>query len=97
MARYDDINTNMLIYVGVVSAIITFVLYGGLQVTYYYSHDLQVADNNKNRVWTSREAINHQKEELNQYGWINKKSGVAAIPIDAAKNKVVEKLKKSKN
>ena len=89
--RYDDPNVPASAIVGIVSAIVLFVIIVLLQGLFYAMQ----ADELERKVYsqTSEElrALDaDQLKRLNSYGWVSEPDGIAHIPIDRAMDLVLQ-------
>jgi hypothetical protein len=93
MERYNDTNTPMIAFVGVVSTVVLFAAIVGLQVLYY---TLAEQDYRRKVVEAptieSDSIIAEQQIQLTQYGWLDREQNKVAIPIDRAMERVVADL-----
>jgi hypothetical protein len=93
MERYNDTNTPMIAFVGVVSTVVLFAAIVGLQVLYY---TLAEQDYRRKVVEAptieSDGIIAEQQIQLTQYGWLDREQNKVAIPIDRAMERVVADL-----
>jgi hypothetical protein len=93
MERYNDTNTSMIAFVGVVSTVVLFAAIVGLQVLYY---TLAEQDYRRKVVDAptsdSDSIIAEQQIQLTQYGWLDREQNKVAIPIDRAMERVVADL-----
>jgi hypothetical protein len=83
--RYDDPNVAASAVVGIVSAILLFVIIVVLQAYFYRAEQQEL----ERKVYTQPyEALQQldatQLEQINSYGWVSEADGVARIPIDRA-------------
>lgn len=90
MARYDDLHTGTIAVVGVVSAILTFVIIGAVQVLYFEFTQLEYERKvvEAPLVGTDQK-VNQQTDELNHYSWIDSEAGSVSIPISQAMSHVL--------
>jgi hypothetical protein len=93
MERYNDMNTPMIAFVGVVGTVVLFAAIVGLQVLYY---TLAEQDYRRKVVEVptieSDSIIAEQQIQLTQYGWLDREQNKVAIPIDRAMERVVADL-----
>jgi len=89
--RYDDPNVAASAVVGVISAIVLFVIIVLLQTWFYRAEE----DERYRKVYSQpyqelQKMDNEQLERLGSYGWVSQPEGVAHIPIERAMEAVVE-------
>jgi hypothetical protein len=89
--RYDDPNVAMSAVVGVISAIVLFVIIVLLQAWFYTAQD----DERFRKVYSQpyqelQNVDNEQLERLGSFGWISEPEGVAHIPIERAMELVAD-------
>lgn len=93
MARYDDINTTQVALTGFVSALLLFAVIVAVQVLYY---NYVLAETNVKVIQSPNteadSAIAEQEAALTTYGWLDRQAGKVQIPIDRAKQLVLEEL-----
>tara|TARA_E500000305_G_C4016109_1_gene235718 strand:- start:841 stop:1200 length:360 start_codon:yes stop_codon:yes gene_type:complete len=93
MARYDDLYTGTITLVGIISAVITFVIIVAAQVLYYQFQTIEHQRKNIDAPLVLTEnALKVQSEELNSYSWIDREKGTVSIPIEKAKKQVLQEL-----
>ena len=89
----DDVNTLTVAIVGIVGAIMVFVVIVALQVWFY---NLQEVETYKKVVSVPPQEysslVAEQEAQLNSYRWIDREKGVVAIPIERAAELVVHEL-----
>jgi uncharacterized membrane protein len=91
--HYDDLNTSMIGYAGVISCVLTLVLILVFQALYFgYEARTEQAKIDAAGVTPSSAALQVQREKLASYGWIDRDQKVVAIPITQAMEKVVAEL-----
>lgn len=90
-AAYDDLDTTMIAYVGIVGTIITFFTVfavAALDLSFEKSENegkvIRVPEKNAESI------LANQGAALTEYRWINQDKNIAAIPIDLAMAKVIE-------
>lgn len=101
-AAYDDLDTTMIAFVGVVGTIITFFLVFAVAAL---SQSFEKAETEVKVVEvpevTSDSILANQAAALTEYRWIDQDKNIVAVPIDRAMEIVVqeeqEKQKKAKN
>jgi hypothetical protein len=89
--RYDDPNVAASAVVGVISAIVLFVIIVLLQTWFYRAEE----DERYRKIYSQpyqelQKIDNEQLERLTSYGWVSQTDGVAHIPIEQAMTLVVE-------
>lgn len=100
-AAYDDLDTTMIAFVGVVGTIITFFLVFAIAALSYSfeKSETEVKVIEVPEV-TSDSVLANQAAALSEYRWIDQDKNIAAVPIDRAMEFVVqeeqEKQKKNK-
>ncbi len=83
--RYDDPNVPASAVVGLVGAILLFVIIVGLQALFYRMQDAEIADKVHSQPYEElRQLDAEQLEQLNSYGWVDQQAGTVHIPIDRA-------------
>ncbi len=92
-ALEDKVNVATLMIIAVVGTVITFVIVMVLRVSYYNMLDTMEAEKGTGRNVVERNEVRAaQREDLGSYGWVDSDAGVARIPIEEAKKKVLESL-----
>lgn len=91
--RYDDPNVAASAVVGVIGAILLFVIIVLLQTWFYKAEE----DERFRKVYSQpyeelQKIDNDQLEQLASYGWISEADGVAHIPIDRAMQLISDEL-----
>jgi len=98
MAQYDDLHTGTITLVGVVSAILTFVIIAAAQVLYY---QYQAVETQRKEIdvpiTASDNVILEQEAVLGQYGWLDQEKGIVSLPIDRAMQDVMSELGSGSN
>lgn len=93
MNARDDVNTLAVAIVGIVGAIMVFVVVVALQVWFY---NLQEVETYKKVVSVPPQEysslVAEQEARLNSYRWIDREKGIVAIPIERAAELVVQDL-----
>jgi hypothetical protein len=88
--RYDDPNVPVSVVVGIISAVLLFVIIIGLQAVYF---SMERGELERKVFSQSSESLESLKagelEQLNSYGWVSEPDGVAHIPIERAMELVV--------
>lgn len=96
MAQYDDLHTGTITVVGIISAVLTFVIIVAAQVLFYQYRTLESLRKEVDvPITQSDNILDQQREALNSYRWIDQEKGIVAIPIDQAKETVLQSLKKA--
>ncbi|HUU82641.1 MAG TPA: hypothetical protein VM243_03960 [Phycisphaerae bacterium] len=90
-----DPNTPATVLVGVVGAILTFVVIVALQALFYNVESQTVSRVNQGdpRRLSRRRA--EQLEAINSYGWVDRQEGTVTVPIDRAMELVLDELAES--
>ena len=83
--RYDDPNVAASAVVGIVSAILLFVIIVVLQAFFYRAEKGEL----EKKVWSQpyqalQQLDANQLELLNSYGWVSESEGTVHVPIDRA-------------
>jgi hypothetical protein len=91
MMRYDDPNVQNSAVVGMVSAILLFVIIVLLQALFYRMEHGEL----DRKVYTQpyqalQQLDSSQREALNSYGWVSEQEGIARIPIARAMELIAE-------
>lgn len=91
MARYDDMNNQVIGVIGFVAVALTLALVFFFQALYYGYRDTilgSIADRGPN----APEMViqRNQRAKLAEYGWIDRGKRIAALPIGKAMELVVE-------
>jgi hypothetical protein len=88
--RYDDPNVPASAMVGIVGAILLFVIIVALQALFYSMEERELADKVYSQKYEELQRLDaDQLEQLNSYGWISEPDGVTRIPIERAMELVV--------
>ena len=96
MASYDDVNTPLIAYVGVMSVILLVVIIVALQVVYYwYAGRQQTADEFIQAPAELGSLLAEQQASLTSYRLIDPQKQVVGIPIGRAMDLVVTELSSS--
>jgi FlaG/FlaF family flagellin (archaellin) len=91
MARYDDPNVPVSAVVGVIGAILLFVIIVALQALFYSMQEEELARKVYSRPNETLQRLDaEQLEQLSSYGWISEPEGVVHIPIERAMELYVE-------
>jgi len=98
MASYDDLKTGTITLVGVVSALITFIIIVAAQVLYFQfqaiEHQKKFIDAPLAQTETKVRAM---EDELNNYTWVDPDKGSVSIPISTAMETVLNDVKSGNN
>ena len=90
-AAYDDLDTTMIAFVGVVGTIITFFIVFAVAAMNY---SFEKAENEKKVILVPEEnaesILANQAAALTEYKWIDQDKNIVAIPIDRAMEIVVQ-------
>lgn len=93
MAKHEEVNTLVIAAIGLISAVLLFVLIVGLEVLYYNYENKEetkkVYDQRYEEIAGLRAV---QEAELNSYRWIDKERGIVGIPIERAMELVAKDL-----
>jgi hypothetical protein len=91
--RSDDVNTPKIALIGVVGALVVFVMIVALQVWFYHLQEIEIY---KKDISQTPEEISsllaQQQGQLYGYRWVDAKKKIAAVPIDVAMKLVVRDL-----
>jgi len=83
--RYDDPNVPLSAVVGIVGAILLFVIVVVLQAMFYHMEDAEHFRKVASSKYEALERLDaEQLEVLNSYRWVNQNDGIVRIPIDRA-------------
>ena len=83
--RYDDPNVPASAVVGIIGAVLLFVIIVGLQALFYRMQDAELADKVYSQPYEQlRQLDADQLEQLNSYGWVDQQAGTVHIPIERA-------------
>lgn len=87
----EDVNTPMLIAIGLLSVLFVISLVIALMAMYYQAerHELKRKAQYTEYV-ELREIIFQQKIQLSRYEWIDRDAGILSVPIEVAMARVVE-------
>lgn len=92
--RYDDPDVPASAVVGILGAILLFVIIVGLQALFYQMEDRELARKVYDQPYEALQQLDaDQLETLNSYGWVDPQQRIAHIPIDRAMELVVEDSK----
>ena len=85
MVRYEDPNVPLSAVIGLVGAVLLFVIIVGLQALFYSMEQREMAKKVYSQPYQALQQLDaDQLERLNSYGWVNQSKGVVHIPIDRA-------------
>lgn len=87
---HDGLNVPALATVGLAATVVTFVIIVLLQALYLSLENRRQSDSTESGNTAS--VLAEQRAKLNQYGWIDREKGIAAIPIDRAMSLVAGEL-----
>jgi hypothetical protein len=83
--RYDDPNVATSAVVGIIGAIVLFVIIVLLQTWFYRAEEQERFRKIYSQPYQDLQKLdNDQREQLSSYGWISEGDGVVHIPIDRA-------------
>jgi len=83
--RYDDPNVAASAVVGIISAILLFVIIVMLQAVFYRAEQRELAKKVYSQPFEALQQLDAtQLEQLNSYGWISQPDGVVHLPIERA-------------
>lgn len=83
--RYDDPNVAASAVVGIISAILLFVIIVVLQAFFYRAERSELEKKVYSQPYQMLQQLDaDQLELLNSYGWVNEAEGVVRIPIERA-------------
>jgi hypothetical protein len=89
-ASREDLNTPLIVFIGVMAAVLTFVLIILLQVWFQQQQTAEIArktNPGKSAEWA--QILSEQQTALNSYAWVDREKGVVSIPIERAMDLVV--------
>lgn len=90
-ANYDDLNIPAIGTLGVVSALLSFATIIGTQAIYYAYERAQFETKRVQVPFAdSDHKLNEQRGRISNFGWVDRKNDVVAIPIDQAMDLVVK-------
>ena len=88
--RYEDPNVPMSVLIGIVGAVLLFVIIVVLQVVFYRMEATELETKVYSQPSEARAKLDaEQLEQLNSYGWVNQAESTTHIPIDRAMELVV--------
>ena len=83
--RYDDPNVSASAVIGIIGAILLFVVIVALQALFYSAEEAERARKVHGRAGEEAERLTAEQQEiLNSYRWIDQQAGVVGIPIERA-------------
>lgn len=83
--RYDDPNVAASAVVGIVSAILLFVIIVVLQAFFFRAEKAELEKKVYTQPYEALQQLDaNQLELLNSYGWVSEGDGVVRIPIERA-------------
>jgi len=83
--RYDDPNVAASAVVGIISAILLFVIIVVLQAFFYSAEQRELDKKVYSQPYQALQQLDaRQLEILNSYGWVSESEGVAHIPVERA-------------
>ena len=92
--RYDDPNVAASAFVGIVSAILLFVIIVVLQAFFFRA---ELAEREKKVYTQPNQALQQldagQLELISSYGWVSEADGVVRIPVERAMELVAEEAR----
>ena len=89
--RYDDPDVPTSAIVGILGAILLFVIIVGLQALFYRMEAGELTRKVYNRTYEELQQLDaDQLETLNSYGWADQQNQLARIPIERAMELVVQ-------
>ncbi|MFV2072685.1 MAG: hypothetical protein ACC742_08535 [Thermoanaerobaculales bacterium] len=91
--RYDDPNVAATAVVGIVSAILLFVIIVGLQAFFFQAERDELTRKVYSRPYEALQQLDaNQLELLNSYGWVSQPDGVVHVPIERAMELIVGEI-----
>ncbi len=89
--RYDDPNVANSAIVGIISAILLFVVIVVLQAFFYGAEQQELERKVLTRPYEPLRQLDAQQlEQLNSYGWVSEADGTVRIPIERAMELVAD-------
>ncbi len=83
--RYDDPNVAASAVVGILSAIVLFVIIVMLQALFFRAEHREIERKVFSQPYQALQQLDaDQLGLLNSYGWVSEKDGIAHLPIDRA-------------
>lgn len=94
--RYDDPSATTGAVVGVIGAILLFVIVVVLQAVFYRADEAERARKVYSQPYEELvRGRSQQVEKLNSYRWVDQRAGVVGIPIERAMERVVAESSQS--
>lgn len=91
--RYDDPNVTLSAVIGIIGAIVLFVVIVGLQALFFEMEEREYEDKVVSRPYEALAQLDaEQMEQLASYGWISEPEGIVHIPIERAMELVTDEL-----
>lgn len=91
--RYDDPDVPASAIVGIIGAILLFVIIVALQALFYRMEERELVRKVYDQPYEELQALDaDQLETLNSYGWVDQQNQIAHIPIERAMELVVADL-----
>ena len=88
---YDDPKVSVSVLVGIIGAILLFVIIVLLQALFFQMQEGEMERKVYSSAYEELRALDaEQLEQLNSYGWADQTNGVTHIPIDRAMQLMVE-------
>lgn len=83
--RYDDPNVAASALVGIISAVLLFVIIVLLQAWFYSAEEAEQFRKVYSQPYQELQNVdNEQLEQLGSYGWVSEPDGITHIPIERA-------------
>ena len=83
--RYDDPNVAASAVVGIISAILLFVIIVVLQAFFYSAEQRELEKKVYTQPYQALQQLDaKQLEILNSYGWVSESEGVVHVPVERA-------------
>ncbi len=93
--RYDDVNTPVIAAIGLLGAILIFAIILLLVVVFYHADARERVEKHFGAPPAElSNLVADQQAELASYRWVDEKKGIVAIPINRAKELVLEEISK---
>jgi hypothetical protein len=85
MAEEQNVNTSIIVTIGVVSATIVLVIIIALQAWFYEAYDEESARKADQEInWKLTDLRLEHQENITTYRWIDQQAGSVRIPVDRA-------------
>ncbi len=110
MARYDDLNTSIIGYATILSALLLVVIIFGVEALCYHWENVEQAKKDKYEYTSSLEILDQQKKSLTGYGWVTVPAPEPEkgkekepdgqrlqIPLETAEKLILKELGKTKS